>query len=346
MRKQWKKDEISWRGISMMRAWTIKSPGGIDQLDLIERPIPIPTEEEILIKVEATAINRTDIITRENRDLQPPYPILGVEVSGIVERESPQYPNLTKGTRVAGLVNHGSYAEYAVMPANRAIILPDSMSLIEGAAIAEVFLTAYQTMFWLGNIKRGETVLIHAAGSGVGTAAIQLAGAKIAGAKVIATAGSERKLALAKELGAAVVINYKKEDFAERVLEETDGRGVDLILDFVGAAYWERNLKSAAIDARWILIGTLGGSNVEKVSLIDLMKKRITLKATLLTPRSDEYKADLTKEFVKIILPFFEEDIIQPIIHSVLSFEKLAEAHRQMEDNENTGKIILTVGEN
>ena len=329
----------------MMKAWTIKAPGGIEQLELVERAIPIPTEAEILIKVEATAINRTDIITRERKDLRAPYPILGVEVSGIVVQESAKHPNLTKGTRVAGLVNQGSYAEYVVMPASRAIVLPDSMSIIEGAAISEVFLTAYQTMFWLGEIKRGETVLVHAAGSGVGTAAIQLAGAKIAGAKVIATAGSERKLALAKELGAEVIINYKKEDFAERVLEETDGQGVDLILDFVGASYWEQNLKSAAIDARWTLIGTLGGSQVEEMSIVELMKKRISLHATLLTPRSDEYKAALTKEFTKVILPFFEEDIIQPIIHSVLSFQDLPEAHRQMEDNENTGKIILTVGE-
>lgn len=329
----------------MMKAWTIKAPGGIEKLELVERPIPIPTADELLIKVEATAINRTDIITRENKSLHAPYPILGVEVSGIVAEESVNFPALTKGTRVAGLVSQGSYAEYAVMPASRAIVLPESISLIEGAAIAEVFLTAYQTMFWLGDIQRGDTVLVHAAGSGVGTAAIQLAGPKIGGAKVIATAGSDRKLALAKELGAEVTINYKKEDFAERVLEETNGRGVDLILDFVGASYWEQNLKSAAVDVHWILIGLLGGSQVDELSLYDLMKKRISLHATLLSPRSDAYKAALTQEFSKVILPFFEEDIIQPIIHSVLSFEDLPEAHRQMEDNENTGKIILTVSE-
>ena len=327
----------------MMRAWTIKQPGGIEQLQIVDRPIPKPKEDEILVRVEATAINRTDIITRERKDLKKPYPILGVEVSGIVEQASPKHPNLTKGTRVAGIVNQNAYAEYVVMPANRALIIPEALSLIEGAAIPEVFLTAYQTMFWLGKIKREETILIHAAGSGVGTAAIQLAGRKIGGAKVIATAGSDRKLALAEELGAAVTINYNKEDFAERVLEETDGHGVDLILDFVGASYWAQNLKSAAVDARWILIGTLGGSEVKKMSISQLMQKRISLHATLLTPRSDEYKAELAQEFSKVIMPFFEEDIIQPIIHSVLAFEDLPEAHRQMEADENTGKIILTV---
>ena len=328
-----------------MKAWTMKQPGGLDQLVIENRPIPTPSKDEVLIKVESTAINRTDIITRENTALEAPYPILGVEISGIVEKEAPNYPKLKKGTRVAGLVNRGGYAEYAVMPANRAIIIPDSMSLIDAAAIPEVFLTAYQTMFWLGELKQQETILIHAAGSGVGTAAIQLASRKITDANIIATAGSKHKLEMAKALGAQHTINYKKEDFAEKVLEYTNGRGADVILDFVGASYWEQNLKSAAIDAKWILIGTLGGAEVEKMSIGGLMQKRLSLKATLLTPRSDDYKAELTQEFSKRIIPFFEEDIIQPIIHSVLSFEDLPEAHRQMEAHENTGKIVVQIAE-
>lgn len=324
----------------MMKVWTMKEPGNIDQLIIEERPIPKPTADQVLIKVESTAINRTDILTRENKSLTAPYPVLGVEVSGVVVKEAANYPDLKEGTRVAGLVNDGSYAEYAVMPANRAIILPDSISFPEGAAIPEVFLTAYQCMFWLGQLKPLETVLIHAAGSGVGTAAIQLANRKIVDAKVIATAGSKRKLEMASALGAAHTINYKKENFDEKVLEYTDGRGVDLILDFVGASHWEKNYNSIAIDGRWVLIGTLGGAEVD-LNISDLMKKRVTLNATLLTPRSDEYKAELSQEFSKRMMPFFEEDIIQPIIHSVLEFDDLKEAHRQMEANENTGKIIL-----
>lgn len=326
-----------------MKAWTFKEPGGIDQLELVDLPIPEPVADELLIKVDSTAVNRLDILTRERRNQKEPYPILGIEASGVVVKATADYPNLPVGTRVAGLVKQGGYAEYAVMPAGQAIVLPNAMSFIDGAAIPEVFLTAYQTMFWLGKLKRGETILIHAAGSGVGTAAIQLATRKIGDAKIIATAGSERKLEMARELGAHVTINYKEEDFAERVLEETDGRGADVILDFVGASYWKQNLKSAAEDARWILIGTLGGEVVEKVSLRDLMKKQISLKTTLLSPRNDEYKEKLTKEFEKRIMPFFDEDIIQPVIHSILSFEDLPEAHRQMEADENTGKIILDV---
>lgn len=328
-----------------MKAWTIKEPGGIEQLAIVDRPIPEPTADEILVKVEAAGINRLDINTRENQDHTEPYPILGVEISGIVEEPSPKYPELEKGTRVAGLVNQGGYAEYVTMPANRAIVLPDSMSFVEGAAFPENFLTAYQTMYWIGELKSGETLLVHAAGSGVGTSAIQLASRKIGDAKVIATAGSEHKLEMAKALGAHTTINYKKEDFSEKVLEATDGKGADVILDFIGTPYWDKNLKSIANDGRWILIGTLGGEIIENLSLRDLMQKRISLKGTLLTPRSDEYKAELTQEFAKRIIPFFEEDIIQPIIHSVLSFEDLPEAHRQMEASENTGKIIITVGD-
>lgn len=326
-----------------MKAWTMKEPGGLEQLVIEERPIPEPTEDEILVKVTATAVNRTDIITCENKEFEAPYPILGVEVSGVVEKESPNYPDLKKGTRVAGIVNRGGYAEYTVMPAGRAMVLPDSMSSIEGAAIPEVFLTAYQTMFWLGELKPQETVLIHAAGSGVGTAAIQLASRKITDANIIATAGKQHKLEMARALGADLTINYKKENFDEKVLEYTDGKGADVILDFVGSSYWDMNLNSAAIDGRWILIGALGGSDIDNFSIGDIMSKRLSLKGTLLTPRSDDYKAELSQEFAKRIMPFFEEDIIQPIIHSVLSFEDLPEAHRQMEANENTGKIVIDI---
>lgn len=332
--------------VDMMKAWTIKAPGDVDQLIMVDRPIPEPAENEVLIKVEAAAVNRLDIITRENTELEEPYPILGVEVSGVVEKESPKYPELKKGTRVAGLTDRNAYAEYAVMDAARAMVLPDSMSFIEGAAIPEVFLTAYQAMFWLGKLKPDEVVLIHAAGSGVGTAAIQLASRKITDAKIIATAGKKRKLDMAKALGAKHTINYKKEDFAEKVLEYTDGHGADVILDFIGASYWDQNLKSAAVDGRWISIGTLGGAEIDNFSLRDLMMKGLSLKGTLLSPRSDEYKAELSQEFSKRIMPFFDEDIIQPIIHSVLDFEDLKEGHRQIEDNENTGKVVIAIGDN
>lgn len=327
-----------------MKAWTVKQPGGRDQLVQEERPVPTPGENEILIEVKAAGINRTDILTRENKGLSKPYPILGVEVSGVVKEAAASHPELKPGTRVTGLVNRGGYAEYVTMPADRAMVLPDAISFEEAAGISEVFLTAYQTLYWLGELKEKESVLIHAGGSGVGTAAIQLA-RQLSDAHIFTTAGKAEKLRTTKELGADVAINYKEEQFEERVLEATDGRGVDVILDFVGASYWEKNMKSAAIDARWVLIGTLGGTTVDQVSLLQLMQKRLSLKGTLLTPRSDAYKAELTQEFSEKAMPLFEDGRLKPIIHSVVPFDNLQEAHRQMEDNENTGKIILNVSD-
>lgn len=323
-----------------MKAWTIKEPGNREMLELKDFNEPVAQNGELLIQVKAAGINRTDILTRANPALEKPYPILGVEVSGVVVANHSSDWTLEIGTRVAGLVNHGGYGEYVTMPADRAIRLPDSLSFEEGSAIPEVFLTAYQTLYFLGELKAKENVLVHAAGSGVGTAAIQLA-KQLSEATIFATAGSSKKLDKAKALGADVLINYKESDFSEKVSSHTNGEGVDVILDFVGASYWDKNLKSAAVDARWVLIGTLGGTVVEQVSLIDLMKKRIALKGTLLTPRSDAYKAQLTKEFTKKALPLFNEGKVKPVIHSVVPFSQLPEAHRQMEDNENIGKIIL-----
>lgn len=329
------KGEVIW-----VNVWTINQPGGREQLLRKEKKQPSPKEGEILIEVKAAGVNRTDILTRENKSLSEPYPILGVEVSGVVVENNSERTDLTIGTRVAGLVNRGGYADYAVMPADRAFELPKSLLFEEGAAIPEVFITAYQTLYWLGDLQPTENVLIHAGGSGVGTAAIQLA-KQLTEAKVFTTASQQKKLDICRQLGADVLINYREKDFDEVILNETNGYGVDVILDFVGASYWERNYNSCAVDARWILIGTLGGADVENLSIIDLMRKRISLKGTLLTPRSDEYKAQLTKEFVQRAMPFFEKGLIRPIVHSIVPFEEVPEAHRMMEDNENIGKIIL-----
>lgn len=325
-----------------MKAVSIKQPGGVEQMEIQERDKPIPKVGELLVEVHAAALNRTDIVTRSNPSLAEPYPVLGVEIAGVVVENRGNGEKYKTGTRVAGLVNHGGYAEYAVLPANRAILLPENMSFEQGAAIPEVFLTAYQTLYWLGELKTTETVLIHAGASGVGTAAIQMA-KHLTQARVIATAGSAEKLAVCQTLGADKTINYKEENFAEEVLDYTDQAGVDVILDFIGASYWENNLKSIKTDGRWVLIGTLGGATVKEVDLAALLAKRITLKATLLTPRSDEYKAELTQEFLKIALPYFKHDTIRPIVDTTFQLEEVVQAHQYMEANKNIGKIILKV---
>lgn len=324
-----------------MKAVVVKQPGGAEQLVVREMPVPEYGRAEILIEVKAAAINRTDIIHRESALGYMDNPIIGIEVAGLVV-EAGADTKLAIGTPVMGLVNGGAYAEYAVMPADRAMVIPDNLSFVEAVAIPEVFLTAYQTLYWHGKLAKGETAFIHAAGSGVGTAAIQLA-KHISHAKIITTAGSAEKLDFAKELGAHVGINYKTEDFPSKVLQATDNAGADVILDFVGASYWEKNLQSIAIDGRWVLIGILGGTEVERMNLWPLMEKRVQLIGTLLTPRSDAYKAALTTEFIEKTLPYFISGEIRPIVDSVFSLEQVQQAHERMENNENIGKIVLEI---
>lgn len=322
-----------------MKAITVKQPGGPEQLEVIEQPKPELKEGELLIKVEAAAINRTDIMNRESSSSYMDHPILGVEVAGKVEQAGVG-TEVKVGTSVMGLVNGGGYAEYAVMPADRAMIIPEGLSYEEAAAIPEVFLTAYQTLFWIGKLTKGETVLVHAGGSGVGTAAIQLA-KKIAGAKVITTAGSKEKLDFCRSLGADHCINYKEQNFAEEVMQATNNQGVDLILDFIGASYWNKNLASIKTDGRWVLIGVLGGTEVQNVNLMDIMSKRVQLTGTLLTPRSDKYKTELTADFAANALNLFAQKQLQPVVDRTFSFADIRQAHQHMEDNKNLGKIIL-----
>lgn len=321
----------------------IVNQNGTNQLELVEHPIPKAKEGELLIKVHTAAINRTDIVTREGKSGYLTNPILGVEVAGtIVEINGKS--SFSVGDRVMGLVNGGGYAEYATMPINRAMKIPENFTFEEAAAIPEVFLTAYQTLFWIGKLQKQESVLIHAGASGVGTAAIQLA-KKLCDAKVIVTAGSKRKLDFCKELGADVVINYKEQSFQEEVQKATNGFGVDVILDFIGAEYWQKNFESIKKGGRWVLIGILGGSEIEKVNLMGLMSKYIQLTGTLLTPRSDEYKAQLTKEFIENVTPYFERKEIRPIVDTMFPLEKAREAQQYMEESRNIGKIILKVNE-
>ncbi|MED1949927.1 NAD(P)H-quinone oxidoreductase [Brevibacillus centrosporus] len=327
-----------------MKAVVVEKPGGPEELKIMEVPIPTPAEGELLVRVKAGAINRTDILARKGGGsaYKKATNRLGVEMAGVVEEVGNQAGAWQAGDKVMGLVSGGN-AEYVVIAADRAMRIPDNLSYIEAAAIPEVFLTAYQTLYWIGKLREGETVLIHAGASGVGTAAIQLA-KQVSKANVIVTAGSAEKLAYCKELGADHVIDYKRAAFEQEVERITDGKGANLILDFIGAAYWKKNIQSASMDGRLVLIGTLGGKETD-VDLSDLMGKRLQVTGTLLTPRSDAYKAELSQELAQKILPLFESGVIKPIIDTVFPLEEIQLAHRRMEANENIGKIIFRVGE-
>jgi putative PIG3 family NAD(P)H quinone oxidoreductase len=274
----------------------------------------------------------------------PPPPgesdILGLELAGEVEAVGTAVKDIKPGDRVFGLVGSGGYAEKAVIDARMAMPIPAGWSFAEAAAVPEVFFTAQETMFTLGQLKEGETVLIHAGASGVGTAGIQMA--RETGARVFVTAGSAEKIQRCIELGAAAGCNYKERDFADWVKDATKGQGVDLIEDFIGAAYWEKNLRSLKTGGRLVLVGLMGGVKIE-ANLGLIMTKRLQIFGSVLRSRSLADKITITQRFRAKWLPLLAAGRIKPIIDRVFPLAQAAEAHRYMEENRNFGKIILSV---
>jgi tumor protein p53-inducible protein 3 len=302
---------------------------------------PIMSNPDLLVTVKATALNRADLL--QKRGMYPPpqgaSPILGLEMAGVVEQVGSEVTGWKAGDRVCALLPGGGYAERVSIPAGMAICIPDSFTFEEAAAIPEVYLTAYLNLFVLGGLSPKQTVLIHAGASGVGTAAIQLV--REAGASSIVTASSEEKRSFCLQLGAAAAIDYKAGPFAPMVKELTGGRGVNIILDFIGAPYWEQNLDSLAVDGRLVLIGTMGGSKVNEVDLGLVLRRRLQVIGTALRSQTVDNKIRLTQQFLAFALPRFADGRLKPIIDSVWSWEEANQAHNHMEQNKNTGKIIL-----
>lgn len=326
-----------------MKAVIVKRPGGVDQLAIGEVAEPEPAQGELLVRVRAAALNRADILQREGNYPPPPgaSEILGLDMAGIVESSGAGCRRFKEGDRVFGLLPGGGYAEYAVIPEAMAMPVPVSFTFEQAAAVPEVFLTAFQTLFWIGRLQAGETVLIHSGGSGVGTAAIQLAAD--AGATVLTTTGTEEKCESCRSLGAVRAINYRSRDFASAVMDHTGGGGVDLILDFVAAPYWEKNISVLRTDGRMVLISLMGGSVAQSVDLGQILKKRLQINGTTLRGRSVDYKTRLTRAFAESGLDKLASGRLKPVIDSVFSWDKVADAHTRMEANRNTGKIILMV---
>ncbi len=322
-----------------MKAILFDHPGDPDVLYYGDAPDPVPGPDELLVRVHATALNRADVLQRRGGYAPPPgaSPILGLELAGEVVTPAGAWHG---GDRVMTVVTGGGYAELAAVPVGMAMRVPESLSWEQAAAIPEAFLTAYLNLFTLGRLQAGETALIHAGASGVGTAAIQLAHA--AGARVVTTAGSDEKLAYCRNLGADVTINYKREAFAERVLEATDQHGADVVLDFVGAPYWDNNLTAMAVGGRLMLIGFLGGS-AGNLNLGLLMTKSLTVASTTLRRTPLPQKIALTQAFVDFALPRFERGELKPIVDTVYPLRDASAAHQYMESNRNIGKIILRV---
>lgn len=328
-----------------MKAIVISSHGGPEALQLQDVQDPAPGPEDLLVRVKATALNRADILQRMGQYPQPgPRPefeIPGLEFAGEVLAAGSRVEGFGPGDRVMGLLAGGSYAEQVVTHHRLAMKVPASLSWHEAGATPEVYITAHDALAQCGLVA-GETVLVHAAGSGVGVAAIQVA--KAMGASlVLGTAGSEEKLARARELGLDVAINYREQDFAAEALAATGGRGVDVVLDVIGAEYWEKNMRSLAVKGRMVIVGLMGGAAAQ-ANLGMLLSKRLQVRGTVLRARPLEEKALATRAFEKSILPHVASGRVKIVVDSVYPLAEAAEAHRRMEANANFGKIVLEVG--
>jgi tumor protein p53-inducible protein 3 len=306
---------------------------------------PIMKDDDLLVQIKATALNRADLLQR--RGLYPPpkgvSAIMGLEMAGVVEKVGSSTRGWKQGDRVFSLLSGGGYAERVSIPAGMALRVPNHFSFEEAAAIPEVFLTAYLNLFMLGGLKANHTVLIHAGASGVGTAAIQLI--REAGAISIVTASNEEKRKACIQLGSSLAIDYRTGPFAPIVKAATGGRGVNIIMDFIGASYWEQNLESLATDGRLIVIGLMGGSKVENLDLGQLLSRRLQVIGTTLRSKSIIDKINLTEQFAAFAMPRFADGRIKPIIDSIWDVKKVNDAHDYMEQNKNIGKIILRVND-
>jgi putative PIG3 family NAD(P)H quinone oxidoreductase len=326
-----------------MRALRISKPGGPEVLEVADVPAPEPKRDELLVRVRAAGVNRADTMQRRGHYPPPPgFPedIPGLEYAGEVAATGSDVRHHRVGQRVFGLTGGGAQAEYLVVPETLALPTPEGLSDVEAGAIPEAYITAHDALFTQGSLAPGETVLIHAIGSGVGLAALQIA--RAIGCRVLGTSRSPAKLADAVALGLDVPIDVSTELFDDAVMRATHGRGVDVIIDFIGADYFERNLNSLATKGRLIFVSTLSGTEVA-LSIRILMAKRLRLAGTMLRHRSLDEKVAATRAFAHQVLPLLANGAIKVPIDHVYPVADAAVAHRRMEANENFGKLVLEI---
>ena len=324
-----------------MRAIVVTQPGGPEMMQIGEVPTPEAGPGELLVRIRAAGVNRADLSQRQGNYPPPPgaSTIMGMEVAGEIAALGAGVADWRIGERVMALLGGGGYAEYVTVPAALAMRVPDNVSWEEAGGIPEAFLTAYLALFPLGDLTAGQAVLVHAGASGVGIAGIQLA--REAGARVVATAGTDAKVAAVEALG-AIGVNYRTQDFAAVVAERTDGKGANVILDFIGIDHWERNLAALAMDGRIIVISSLSGGEVP-MNLGALMRKRAQVIGTTLRNRPLAQKVALTRALAEFALPRFADGRMKVVVDTIYPLADAADAHRRMADNANTGKLILRV---
>ena len=325
-----------------MKVIEISAFGGPEVLRIADRPMPVPGEGEVLIKVVAAGVNRPDVIQRYGKYAPPPgaSDIPGLEAAGHIAACGPGVVQWQPGDAVCALLAGGGYAEYCVAPQAQCLRPPGRLSLVEAAALPETFFTVWTNVFERGQLARGEAILIHGGSSGIGTTAIQLA--RQWGARVFATAGSDEKCAACEALGAAKAVNYREADWVAVVRDATGGRGVDVVLDIVGGDYVARNLEVLAVEGRLVQIAFLKSSKVE-LDLMHVMRRRLTITGSTLRPRSPEEKGAIARQLAEHVWPLLETGAVRPVIYAEFPLTHAADAHRLMEESRHIGKIVLRV---
>lgn len=328
--------------ICPMKAIVITHPGGPEVLLPAERPMPQYSADEVLVKVAAAGVNRPDVAQRKGSYPPPPgasVDIPGLEIAGTVIEVGANVTRWKKSDKICALVTGGGYAEYCGVPEGQCLPVPGKLSFIEGASLPETFFTVWSNVFDRGALKKGETLLVHGGSSGIGVAAIQMA--KALGSTVYVTAGSDEKCRFCEGLGAAKAIDYKTENFKDVILQITDGKGVDVILDMIGGDYVSDNIQSLADDGRLVMINMMMGKDVQ-IDLSPIMRKRLTITGSTLRSRDVAFKANIARSLEKVIWSLLASGEIKPVINKVFPAAQAAEAHWLMESSAHIGKIVLS----
>ena len=324
-----------------MKAITMSEFGGPEVMHLDEVETPIAKDNELLIRVKASSVNRPDVIQRQGNYPPPPgdSEILGLEVAGIVESIGQQVSRYAVGDRVVALVGGGAYAEYTVALETHTMPVPESVNFEQAACICETYITAYLNLFMLGELEGKSSVLIHGGGGGVATAGLQLCKTLSPQTEIFVTASSA-KIDRVKQQGADHVIDYRNQDFAVEIKQIRAKRGVDVILDHIGAKYLDQNLRSLSLGGCLMLIGVMGGIKAE-INLAMMMVKRQKIIGSVLRSRPLAEKADIINRFEKTVMPLFASGQITPLIHTTLPLSEASQAHQLMEQGGHFGKIVL-----
>ena len=325
-----------------MKIIDVPQPGGPEALVLAQRDTPAPQATEVLIKIAAAGINRADVLQRKGHYPPPPgapsYP--GLECSGVVAAVGSSVREFKVGDPVCALLQGGGYAEYCTVDEGQVLPVPAGLSLIEAASLPEAYFTVWSNVFEFGRLQPGETLLVHGGSSGIGVSAIQLA--KALGHTVFTTAGSDDKCRFCEQLGARRAINYKTEDFVAVIAEETQKRGVNVLLDMVGGSYLSRNISALATEGRLVIIATQGGVKGE-ADLLRVLQRRLVITGSALRPREVTFKRFIKSRLLDVVWPLLARGEIKPIVDQVFPLERANEAHAYMESSAHRGKIVLAV---